>query len=63
MTFDGVSVTSSESHIIDTQTKQTRKIYSSTRDVLGPPRLSRDGRAMYFTRRVTESDIWTRTLK
>ena len=50
-------------HIIDTQTKQTRKVYSSTRDVLGPPQLSRDGRAIYFSRRVTESDIWTRALK
>jgi Tol biopolymer transport system component len=52
-----------EFHIVDTQTKQTRKIYSSTRDVLGPPQLSDDGRTMYFSRRVTESDIWTRTLK
>jgi Tol biopolymer transport system component len=52
-----------EFHVIDLQTKQTRKIYSATRDVLGPPRLSRDGRTMYFSRRVTESDIWTRTLK
>jgi eukaryotic-like serine/threonine-protein kinase len=52
-----------EFHVIDTETKQSRKIYSSSRDVLGPPQLSRDGRAMYFTRRVTESDIWTLTLK
>jgi hypothetical protein len=39
------------------------QIYTSTRDVLGPPQLSRDGRAMYFSRRVTESDIWTLSLK
>ena len=50
-------------YVIDTETKQARKIYSSTRDVLGPPRLSRDGREMYFSRRVTESDIWTLTFK
>jgi eukaryotic-like serine/threonine-protein kinase len=52
-----------EFHVIDLQTKQARKIYSSSRDVLGPPQLSRDGRAMYFTRRVTESDIWAATFK
>jgi len=52
-----------EFHVIDTETKQSRKIYSSSRDVLGPPQLSRDGRAMYFTRRVTESDIWMLTFK
>jgi hypothetical protein len=26
--------------------------------VIGPPRLTRDGRTIYFSRRVTESDIW-----
>jgi len=52
-----------EFHVIDRQTKQAKKIYSSSRDVLGPAQLSRDGRAMYFTRRVTESDIWTLTFK
>jgi Tol biopolymer transport system component len=52
-----------EFHVIDTATKQARKIYSSPRDVLGPPQLSRDGGAMYFSRRVTESDIWTVAFK
>jgi Tol biopolymer transport system component len=52
-----------EFYVLDTQTKQARKIYSATRDVLGPPSLSRDGRQMYFSRRVTESDIWTLTFK
>jgi hypothetical protein len=28
------------------------------RDIIGPPRLSRDGRTIYFTRRVTEADLW-----
>jgi Tol biopolymer transport system component len=50
-------------YILDTRTKQVRKIYSVTRDVIGPPRLTRDGRAMYYSRRVTESDIWLLTLK
>jgi hypothetical protein len=34
-----------------------------TRDVLGPPRLTRDGREAYFSRRVTESDVWLVTLQ
>jgi Tol biopolymer transport system component len=50
-------------YILDTHTKQVQKIYSVERDVLGPPRLTRDARAMYYSRRVTESDIWLVTLK
>ena len=45
-------------HVLDTATKQIRKIYTAVRGVLGPPRLTRDGRTAYFTRRMTESDIW-----
>jgi hypothetical protein len=39
------------------------KIYSGGRDVLGPARLTRDGRTVFFTRRTTESDIWLLTLQ
>ena len=49
--------------VVDSQSKQARKIYSTTRDVLGPPRLTRDGRDAYFSRRVTESDVWLVTLQ
>lgn len=49
--------------IVDTRSKQVRKIFSVTRDVLGPPRLTRDGKTAYFSRRVTEADIWLLTLK
>jgi Tol biopolymer transport system component len=49
--------------LLDTVSKETRKIYSGGRDVLGPPRLTRDGRAVYFTRRTTESDVWIITLQ
>jgi hypothetical protein len=49
-------------HVVDRESRQVRKIYSSTRDVLGPPRLTRDGRTAYFSRRVTESDVWLATL-
>ena len=49
--------------VIDTRSKQVRKIFSVARDVIGPPRLTRDGTKAYFSRRVTESDIWLLTLK
>jgi Tol biopolymer transport system component len=45
--------------ILDTVTRQSpRRVYSGGRHVLGPPRLSSDGRSIVFSRRVTESDIW-----
>jgi Tol biopolymer transport system component len=50
-------------YVADIRTKKPRKIYSATRDVIGPPRLTRDGRVAYFGRRVTEADIWMVTLK
>ena len=45
-------------YILDTATKQIRKIYTAVRGVYGPPRLTKDGTAAYLTRRMTESDIW-----
>jgi hypothetical protein len=47
-----------EFHVVDTVTKATRKVFSLNRDTLGPPRLTKDGRAAYFSRRMTEADIW-----
>lgn len=47
-----------EFHILDTRTKQTRMIFSVARDTLGPPRLTRDGRTAFFSRRITEADVW-----
>ena len=49
--------------LLDTQTKQTKVIYSGGRDVLGPPRLTADGRTAYYSRRVTEADIHLMTLR
>ena len=49
--------------VVDTRTKQTRKIYSTIWDVLGPPRLTRDGREAFFSRRVTEADIYLLTFE
>ena len=50
-------------HIVDRETKQVRQVFTVGRDVIGPPQLTRDGRAMYYTRRVTEADIWLLTLR
>ena len=36
---------------------------SVVRDTLGPPRLTRDGREAYFSRRITEADVWIATLR
>jgi serine/threonine protein kinase len=51
--------------IIDSLSKQMpeTKIFSVERDSLGPPRIPPDGRFIYFTRRVTEADIWLVTLR
>jgi len=49
--------------IVDAQSKHVRKVFSVTRDVIGPPQLTRDGKTAYFSRRVTESDIWLLTLR
>lgn len=43
---------------MDLETEAVREIYSATQHVLGPPRLRDDAREMFFTRRVTEGDIW-----
>jgi serine/threonine protein kinase len=44
--------------LYDLASKSMRKIFSVERDVIGPAQLSRDGRSMYFSRRVTEADVW-----
>jgi Tol biopolymer transport system component len=51
-------------YVLDTKTKEPpKRVYSVTRDVVGPPRLARDGSEMYFSRRVTEADIWLVALR
>jgi len=49
--------------VVDSVTREVRKVYELTRDVLGPPRLSRDGRRVVFPRRTTEADIWLLTFQ
>ena len=48
-------------YVVDSVTKEVREVFSSRRDVLGPPRLSRDGRQVVYSRRTTEADIWILT--
>jgi eukaryotic-like serine/threonine-protein kinase len=48
--------------VVDARTKAIRKVFSVKRDVIGPLQISRDGREGYFSRRVTEADIWLVTL-
>ena len=43
-------------------TKEVHRVFSVGRDVIGPPQLTRDGTMVYYTRRVTEGDIWIMTL-
>ena len=49
-------------YVVDTVTREVRRVYENGRDVLGPPRLSRDGRRVVYPRRTTEADIWLLTL-
>jgi serine/threonine-protein kinase len=49
-------------YVLDSRTRDVRKIFTVERDVIGPPRLTRDGRSAYFIRRVNEADIWLLTL-
>jgi Tol biopolymer transport system component len=48
--------------VLDTASGEVRQIFSSPRDVFGPPRFGGPGDAIYFSRRATESDVWIATL-
>ncbi len=45
-------------HTVNRLTRAVQPVFSGERDVIGPPRLAPDARAIYFTRAVTEADIW-----
>jgi Tol biopolymer transport system component len=49
--------------VVDRMTKNVRKVFSVKRDVIGPPRLSADGTQAFYSRRVTEGDIWLARLQ
>ena len=48
-------------HVVDTRSRRVRKVFSVERDIIGPPQLTREGREAFFSRRVTEGDIWLLT--
>ena len=49
--------------VVDARTRQKQRVFSVTRDVLNPARLTGDGRAAFFTRRVTAADIYLLTFE
>ncbi len=49
-------------YVVDTRSRKAEKVFSAPQDIIGPPQLTRDGREAYFSRRVTEGDIWLVTL-
>lgn len=50
-------------YMVDTGTGAVDTVHSSVRDVLGPPRVTSDGREVVYSRRVTEGDIWLATIE
>jgi Tol biopolymer transport system component len=48
-------------HVVDSVTREVREVFTVRRDVLGPPRLTRDGSQVVYSRRTTEADIWILT--
>jgi hypothetical protein len=50
-------------YVVDRVTRQVRKVFSVAQDVIGPPQLTRDGRTLYYSRRVTQADIWLLNLR
>lgn len=50
-------------YVVDMRTGDVDRIYSTRWDVLGPPRTPDDGSTLFFTRRVTEGDVWLATIE
>ena len=50
-------------HMLDTRTREVTRVHSSEWDIIGPPRLTRDARQIFFSRRVTDGDIWVVRLR
>ena len=43
---------------VDAETRDIEKVFSVMRNVIGPPRLPADGSQVFYSRRVTEADVW-----
>ncbi|MEJ2679074.1 MAG: hypothetical protein P8174_08375, partial [Gemmatimonadota bacterium] len=50
-------------YLVDSETREVRPVYTAFRDVLGPPRVTADGREVVYSRRHTEGDIWLVTIE
>jgi Tol biopolymer transport system component len=50
-------------HVVDRLTGVVERIFTVAHDAIGPPRVSPDGRRVYYSRRVTEADVWLLTLE
>jgi serine/threonine-protein kinase len=50
-------------YVADRESRKVQKIWEPTSGVIGPPQLTSDGRTIYFTRRITEADLWLVTLR
>jgi Tol biopolymer transport system component len=50
-------------YLVDSKTGDVRRVYSTVRDKLGPPRATADGREVVYSRRHTEGDIWLVTIE
>ena len=50
-------------YVVDRTTGRAHKVFSVARDALGPPRVARDGRHIFYSRRVTEADLFLVTLR
>ena len=44
--------------VVDSRSKAVNNIFSVDRDSIGPPRITSNDRQIYFTRRITEADVW-----
>jgi len=42
-------------HVVDSVSREVREVFTVRRDVLGPPRLTRDGSQVVYSRRTTEA--------
>jgi len=49
-------------YVENVRSRKVERVFSVQGDIIGPPQLTRDGREAYFSRRVTEGDIWLLTL-
>lgn len=45
-------------YLVDSETGEVHEVHSTVRDILGPPRVTADGRDSVYSRRVTEGDLW-----